>query len=56
VVPLPRFAVAEKRPRSRDANAPELCHAIPENGLQNIKPEKSARFGSERFGGFMHRK
>jgi hypothetical protein len=49
--------VAEKSTaHSRDAIAPELCHGIPENGPQSIKPEKSARFGSERFGGFMPKK
>jgi hypothetical protein len=41
---------------SRGANAPELCRAIPKNELQSIKPERSARFGSERFGGFMRKK
>jgi hypothetical protein len=25
--------------RPRDANAPELCHAIPKKELQSIKPE-----------------
>jgi hypothetical protein len=42
--------------RSRDAIAPELCHAIPKNGPQSIKPEKSARFGSDHFAGFMRKK
>jgi hypothetical protein len=54
--PPPLSRGRKKRHRSRDAIAPELCHAISKNGLRSIKPEKSARFGSERFGGFMRKK
>jgi hypothetical protein len=42
VIPLPRFAVADKRNRSRDASAPELCKELHESLPPNNEGMRSA--------------